>query len=84
MGFAIPIPFLFLFWLGWAINNEYFRDTYDEAAYLREGLLYCVPLIFAGGLVAFFKFKSRKAGRVALVTAAVILLAIFIFLWSRP
>ncbi|QZD95268.1 hypothetical protein [Qipengyuania gelatinilytica] len=84
LGIAIPAPLLFLSWLGWAINNTYFRDSYDEAAYLRTAALYCAPLVLAGGLVAFVKLNSLKAGRVALVAGAILLAVISVYFWSRP
>ncbi|MEM6475734.1 MAG: hypothetical protein AAF687_06165 [Pseudomonadota bacterium] len=76
IGLAVPIPFLFSTWLGLAINNTYFPDTFDAQTYLLRSLVFNVPCLIVAGFIMFWKFKSRRAGKLACAAGIVSLLLI--------
>ena len=76
IGFIIPLPILFLVWLGLAINNTYFRDTFDPGAYLIETSIYYGPAIAIGVLVMLLRIRHGRADKIACLIGGAILLLV--------
>jgi len=84
LGFLMCLPFFAGAYIGHAVNMTYFQDTYDPVRYWMTGAPVILTPVVAGGLVAFWRFRSARAGGFALTWGiAGLLLVVTVFWWRN-
>jgi vacuolar-type H+-ATPase subunit I/STV1 len=82
VGLLIPAPLLVLTWVAVAVNNTYFRDEFDPAAFWLESMIFNGPVMLFAGFIMFFRFRRATADRMAtLVGGAIFFLMLATIAW---